>query len=419
MKNNHLLNCASCSSYGRLRAIFEQKSFIAIISIASGLASILISLKTYKMTKLSVETVHRIPDECTAYIETEYNKTVLNLYYGRYIYSKDRNLPYNVPCYIMKHRYNCVSPNSTTKEMLSHQWHFVLQSNLSDSRTLCDITSIVDRMGGPAALPRDRSIGLLGNSYLRQLFESLGCKYKEQLSKLLLHQNGPPQDRDSMILRKNRPYKLEEYGSVFSLDTRDKNKVCFAGLEREELQLFYSVQLPEEMDLVQNCTDNIALAEYNKQIGLSRGGAADAAAYPESSTANVATKRSHTNALSVFYNFRPHYLNQPNNIYEVLLGEDVMQTLDTIFWNDEMKWKLKNIVHVPDTTRWVDLSMLVVVLQKIQRRDAGAFFRENNPWITANPSGVYHPCMPGIPDDESAILLFLLIFNLDGIMSHL
>ncbi|KAL7517977.1 hypothetical protein ACHAWX_002846 [Stephanocyclus meneghinianus] len=303
--------------------------------------------------------------------------------------------------------------------MLSHQWHFVLQSNLSNSRTLCDITSVVDRMGGPAALPRDRSIGLMGNSYLRQLFESLGCKYKEQLSKLLLHQNGPKQDRDSMILRKNRPYKLEEYGSVFSLDTRDKNKVCFAGLEREELQLFYSVQLPEEMDLVQNCTDNIALAEYNKQIGLSRGGAADAVAYTGRSAANVATKRSHANALSVFYNFRPHYLNHPNNIYEILLGEDVMQTLDTIFWNDEMKWKLKNIVHVPDTTRWVDLSMLVVVLQKIQRRDAGAFFRENNPWITANPSGVYHPCMPGIPDDEGAILLFLLIFDLDGIRSHL
>jgi hypothetical protein len=95
-----------------------------------------------------------------------------------------------------------------------------------------------------------------------------------------------------------------------------------------------------------------------------------------------------------------------------------MQSLDTIFWNDEMKWKLKNKVNVPDTTRWVDLSMLVVVLEKIQRRDAGAYFRENNPWIKANPSGVYHPCMPGIPDDEIAILLFLLIFDLDGIRSH-
>jgi len=75
-------------------------------------------------------------------------------------------------------------------------------------------------------------------------------------------------------------------------------------------------------------------------------------------------------------------------------------------------------LNVPDTARWVDLSMLVVVLQNIQRRDAGAYFRENNPWITAHPSSVKHPCMPGIPDDESAILLFLLMFELDGIRSH-
>ncbi|KAL3798560.1 hypothetical protein HJC23_011864 [Cyclotella cryptica] len=417
MKNNHLLSFVNGSSFVSKRStIFTQRATITLISIASLLASTLLFLETNEMTELSFDTMHRIPDECTAYIQSVDNQTVLNLRHGQYIYSQDRIQPYNVPCFIMKHRYNCLPPNSTTKEVLSHQWHFVLQSNLSDISTLCDLTSVVDRMGGPAALPRDRSIGLMGNSYLRQLFESLGCKYKQQLSKLLLHQNGPTQDNDSMALRKNRPYNLEEYGSVLLFDTNDKDKVCFAGLKREDLQSFYSVQLPEEMNLVQNCTDNIALAEYNKHANLTGSGAADAVANTERPTERIAHSRSHTSALSVFYNFRPHNLNQPNEIYDVLLGKDVMQSLDTIFWNDDMKRKMKNKVHFPDTARWVDLSMLMWILQKIQRRDAGVFFRENNPWIAANPSVVFHPCMPGIPDDEIGILLFLLIFDIDGIV---
>jgi hypothetical protein len=33
-------------------------------------------------------------------------------------------------------------------------------------------------------------------------------------------------------------------------------------------------------------------------------------------------------------------------------------------------------------------------------------------------SGIFHPCMPGIPEDEIGIFLFILIFDLGGILTE-
>lgn len=79
-----------------------------------------------------------------------------------------------------------------------------------------------------------------------------------------------------------------------------------------------------------------------------------------------------------------------------------------------MQKQLKNKVHVPKSVQWINLSLLLPTLQKIQERDAGLFFLENNALtLTAT-----HPCMPGLPEDETAILLFLSMFDLDGIISE-
>jgi hypothetical protein len=348
--------------------------------------------------KLSGSLIPAMPKECTPYIQNQGNQILLNLHYGRYIYSPQSNPPYNSPCFIMKSRYNCISPNATDPEEIPHNWRFVLQSNTSDDSTQCDFISIIDAMGGPAALPRDRSIALMGNSYLRQLFESLACKYKSQLSELLLHKDGPEQTISSFEQRRDRPYKLEEYGSAFSFDTTDEDNVCFTSSEKEDLQRFYSVVLPERLKLVPNCTDNFAIATYKSYMNTIAG-----ISQAENSTATT---------LSVFYNFRPHHLTNPNGIYEAFLGHDVMQTIDTIFWNDGMQKELKNKVHVPQSVQWINLSMLMPTLETMQKRDAGLFFLENNP-LTLSAT---HPCMPGLPEDETAILLFMMMFDLDVII---
>jgi hypothetical protein len=61
--------------------------------------------------------------------------------------------------------------------------------------------------------------------------------------------------------------------------------------------------------------------------------------------------------------------------------------------------------------RKVDYSSLTLTLSAFQRRDLGTYFGANNPWITHPPDG--HPCMPGIPDDEVNVLLFLLLGGYD------
>lgn len=372
----------------------------ATSTVAFASAGVFLLLNTHHINEKSSQTIHRIPKECSPYVQTQDNQTLLNLYHGKYIFSPDRKKPYDLPCFIMKDRYNCMSPEAASPDEVSYHWHFVLQSNLSDIRTRCDLTSIVDEMGGPAAVPRDRFIGLIGNSYLRQLFESLGCKYKHQLTKLFLSRSGSD--------------KTEK----FLFDTNNEDKFCFGGSTKEELQGFYSVPLPDNLELVPNCDDNLALAEYS----ASGGTYANEEMNREIPIAINSKNYSDPNTLSVFYNFRPHYLKDPSDIFKALLGNGVMQSLDTIFWNDQMQSTLTNNIkkHIPNTTKWVDISMLMWTLINIQKRDAGVYFQEDNPWVKkhSTSSGIFHPCMPGIPEDEIGIFLFILIFDLDGILTE-
>jgi hypothetical protein len=131
----------------------------------------------------------------------------------------------------------------------------------------------------------------------------------------------------------------------------------FGGSTKEELQGFYSVPLPENLELVPNCDDNLALAEYS-----ARGGTYANVEINRGIPIAINSKNaSDPKTLSVFYNFRPHYLKDPSDIFKSLLGNDAMQSLDTIFWNDEIKSRLTNNMkkYIPNTTKWVDLSMLM------------------------------------------------------------
>jgi hypothetical protein len=47
--------------------------------------------------------------------------------------------------------------------------------------------------------------------------------------------------------------------------------------------------------------------------------------------------------------------------------------------------------------------------EEMQLRDIGRWFGADNPWITSKPDG--HACMPGPPDDEVNLLMYLLYSN--------
>lgn len=55
------------------------------------------------------------------------------------------------------------------------------------------------------------------------------------------------------------------------------------------------------------------------------------------------------------------------------------------------------------------LNNLLPLLKRAEKRIIGQYFGADNPWIVHPPGN--HPCMPGIPDDEANILLYLLLLN--------
>ena len=58
----------------------------------------------------------------------------------------------------------------------------------------------------------------------------------------------------------------------------------------------------------------------------------------------------------------------------------------------------------------LSLARLLPFLKATQQSSLdGYFFGASNPWITHPPDN--HPCMPGIPDDEANILLYLLLLD--------
>ena len=51
----------------------------------------------------------------------------------------------------------------------------------------------------------------------------------------------------------------------------------------------------------------------------------------------------------------------------------------------------------------------IQLFKTIQQRDSRQWFGANNPWIIDPPDK--HACMPGLPDDEVNLLLYLIISN--------
>jgi hypothetical protein len=86
----------------------------------------------------------------------------------------------------------------------------------------------------------------------------------------------------------------------------------------------------------------------------------------------------------------------------------VQNTVDTMVWMGEDEQELKNLsTRQPSST--MDLTPLLPLLIDIQNTTLGYYFGADNPWITHPPDN--HPCMPGIPDDEANILLWLLLLQ--------
>ncbi|KAG7342635.1 hypothetical protein IV203_020579 [Nitzschia inconspicua] len=369
---------------------------------------------------------------------------------GRYIYYDANSETNNVPrydhetCFVMKARYNCAknindddrlvasyittklktnkllginsTTTTTTTPIEASNFKFVYQqqtdietsknkkdnNNVVTATGFCDFAKVGRSLKGPVGLsdfllldqatnnnitnddtvhspPKHRTINVLmqGNSYVRQMWESLVCSFRSDITAIQVLMGGPEISTEALKARHNSKIVVDELGTVWSNLTQIQNGGCHAHHPSLNMKDMYrpGVTVPSN---TQGCNDNIAMVEFGHQIRF-------------------------------YYIFLPR-------LYETT-------ALQSIY--DESWWNLTHIDVLVfnsnqqtspfhSTDRVVSVEDWKHTLKNVQVRDTGIFWGADNPWIDNPPDG--HPCMPGMPDDEIHLLLFVLLTGYDVVV---
>jgi hypothetical protein len=346
-----------------------------------------------------LEHLYRSHPQCSPGILDPESKGQLDIEkLGKYVrVNKDVDFPRydHLSCFVMKPRYNCAKP-SGDESAKATDWKFVLQSSVNTSSTSheansiphCDIRAFVDAAGGPTGVAKRglsfsalqqqqqrssdkpmRSVYIQGNSYMRQIFEALTCAFQDQITDIRLQEGGPIMSKAAFKARDGALFQRHELGKIVGKDDEVSRKGCHEG----DLTQFYApnVTIPST---IKGCNDNLAMVEFGHSFRF-------------------------------YYIFRSSWYENMTDAY-TFVDMDV-DSLDVFLWNDDaqiIKERSKQTKHA----MWTEnLSSLLGKLKIIQKKDSGVYFGADNPWITHPPDN--HPCMPGIPDDEVNLLLFMLM----------
>ncbi|KAL7578984.1 hypothetical protein ACA910_019031 [Epithemia clementina (nom. ined.)] len=411
------------------------------------------------MKKNEIKSLENIlPVECQPFVKTDQKpnngKRVLQFKdHMTFVQNlDDPTPPYDHTCFAMKARYNCFlapkhclpnSPegqnnsNSSSLCYSAHDFKLVLQKwpppnkeNETLNPVVCDFRQVVQQqLGGPLgvastlqqalqrkedhqtieqgsqttqrvldpvpsplptvdtkrdASPRPINVVLAGNSYLRQIWESFACQFSSLITNGFFQDGGPGISLAALEARQGRPIALHEIGDFvpFSGETLRMGMVCH-GLTMVNKRFYHPNVTTMLPPLSPRCNDNIAMLELG-------------------------------HVLRIWYVFRPDLYGDWNTTFEHI-GLHQSQ-IDHIFWNDKAadpmvlkQWESSTTTAATKVTRFE----LVRTLSELQAKQGPLyyFFGADNPGMDKIPDG--HPCMPGIPDDEVALLLFALAFGLE------
>ncbi|GAX20723.1 hypothetical protein FisN_7Hh033 [Fistulifera solaris] len=301
-------------------------------------------------------------------------------------------------CFVMKARYNCAHPPDYDKPEAS-DYELVFNLGHDNNTKPCRLRSLVDALGGPAGLSRRPTlkgdtvdnpptrIAIHGSSYVRQMWEAMVCGFREDITALQVKNPGPSISLSALKKRGNKPIEFSEIGKPIRGASVIQQKGCH-GAQQKDLASFYhpsATQIPDKT--MSGCDDGIAMVRFQ-------------------------------NVTEVYYVFRSQMLseNALNRVYsdyfQIPLSNStdasvpVSSKFDALVWNVSAK-KPKNTFPKGVTARYeFSVAHWLPTLKVMQRRDLGIYFGADNPWITKPPDG--HPCMPGIPDDEVNLLLYVL-----------
>jgi hypothetical protein len=386
-------------------------------------ASMQLKLRSSQKTE-SMPVPHDLPHDLKACFDTSlwFNRRegsrahLLDLVDGRakYINASHQYEPtYNATCPFMKPRYNCDgTPNG--KEV--SRWNFVLEHNAT---SVCDLRKLIHHMKGPGGVAnfllynsptlrlkqsqdnKDNKMNIFihGNSFLRQVFQSLACQWQSQITgNLLIHHGKPALSMNDMIQRTHKvapdetPILFQYQKVIPSLSKKymrgntnhsdDAESECHAFTHPETKHFLSPSSYPSKNTHLysktthKHCEDDLAMMEFN-------------------------------NSIRFYYIFRPFVYQNISMLYDTLHLDT--ENVHRIIYNDAGGSSLDTLMtSFPSNAGSSKINFGTLASWKeIQTRDIGKWLGADNVGMVKKPDD--HPCMPGVPDDEANLLLFLLM----------
>ena len=373
---------------------------------------------------------------------------------GAYI-PHDDPPPYDASsCFMMKARYNCAVRSNTS----TANWKLVLRSKDGGggaaaagggiSTANCDLKSFVTDAGGPKGVAKhllaqqERPNGgettqtrynvvLTGNSYLRQMTESMTCAWSDQITQLAVYQGGPSVSSSYLSKRgikgdvdSDNLFEPHEMGSLSMYHRRLDNKTisnssettetlgsldhimhqgCRGVANNDKLMHFFHKDMNPKPSTIPDCNDNLFMVEFGSSIRF-------------------------------YYIYRPYMYSNLTHVYSMLglhpgdidrfvfnVGADKVivkqrEVYDSLRpgvyesglqWRDMTAWRRLQELHVGRWSGCDNPGMDHV--PDIHPVGAGVGFEMLSDSLTIKCRNPQLPqCMPGVPDDEVNLLLYLL-----------
>lgn len=301
----------------------------------------------------------------------------LNIRSGHYYHTQEpRPADYDhINCFLMKSRYNCAHTKIDTSAL---NYQFAMHS---ESGELCTVRNMFDRSGGIAGISKkirewshrrtnvvQTNVLLIGNSFLRQVYETIVCRYRDLITGGFVIVNGP--DMSLAAMQANPWFNLAQMGERVSMESQR------AGCHHENYQHFYEAGVQFPSNAHPNCSDDMSMVELPGN-------------------------------LRIYYIFRHFRFDADPTVLFAKLGLNVSE-VDVVVTNNSPAENFRLLPSVAAPV--IQFDRLLPFLRSKQVQAAGRYFGADNVGMVHVPDA--HPCMPGIPDDETDIVLFQLAHKL-------
>lgn len=213
------------------------------------------------------------------------------------------------------------------------------------------------------------NILIAGSSYMRQVYETIVCRYRNLIRGGFLVVNPP--DMSLATMKKYPLYGYEKMGHIVSMESMRGG--CH-GRKTNDRFFEPGVVIPRRVH--SNCADDMSMVEFPGN-------------------------------LRIYYMFRHFQYGNDTVATFQRMGLNLTD-VDALVTNNHEQDNGPLLAHVTAPVFHVEELLPHLVRQQIKH--IGRFFGADNVGMDHIPDG--HPCMPGVPDDEADILLLQLAHKL-------